>query len=352
MTNNYNNILNRFLANKNLYLKKKEKEPYFLKSFVELNKHHSKFCEPFKDILNSNKFNIELKKKIEDEIFLPVNLFKKFNLISIKKKNINNKLNSSGTSGEVSKIYLDSDSALINNRLLFRILKNNFENFDIPIIFIDIEPSINKNFDARKAAIKGFSILSKKKYYVMNQDGSLNIEKFNSILKANKKAYIFGFTNIIWTLFNKNRKLIKNKLNNYTLIHGGGWKKLKEQNIGTERFNYFFAKNFSIKKIKNYYGMVEQIGSIFFTCKYNFFHTHSLSDIVIRDKKLDSLPFGKTGMVQLLSLLPRSYPGHSILTEDIGTVFGEDDCKCGRAGKYFKIWGRLPRSEVRGCSDV
>jgi len=352
MTNNYNNILNRFLANKNLYLKKKEKEPHFLKSLVELNKYHSKFCEPFKNILNSNKFKIELKKKIEDEIFLPVNLFKKFNLISIKKKNIDNKLSSSGTSGEVSKIYLDSDSALINNRLLFRILKNNFENFDIPIIFIDKEPSLNKNFDARKAAIKGFSILSKKKYYVMNQDNSLNIKKFNNILEANKEAYIFGFTNIIWTLFNKNRKLIKNKLNNYTLIHGGGWKKLKEQNISIERFNYFFLKNFSIKKIKNYYGMVEQIGSIFFTCKYNFFHTHSLSDIVIRDKKLDNLPFRKTGMVQLLSLLPRSYPGHSILTEDIGTIFGEDDCKCGRAGKYFKIWGRLPRSEVRGCSDV
>ena len=215
MTNNYNNTLNRFLANKNLYLEKKEKEHNFLKSFVELNKHHSKFCEPFKDILNSNNFNIELKKKIEDEIFLPVNLFKKFNLISIKKKDINNKLNSSGTSGEVSKIYLDRDSALINNRLLFRILKNNFENFDIPIIFIDKEPSLNKNFDARKAAIKGFSILSKKKYYVMNQDGSLNIKKFNSILEANKKAYIFGFTSIIWTLFNKNRKLIRNKLNNY-----------------------------------------------------------------------------------------------------------------------------------------
>ena len=86
MINNYKNILNRFLANKNLYIKKKEKEAYFLKSLVELNKHHSKFCEPFKGILNSNKFNIGLKKKIEDEIFLPVNLFKKFNLISIKKK--------------------------------------------------------------------------------------------------------------------------------------------------------------------------------------------------------------------------------------------------------------------------
>ena len=67
---------------------------------------------------------------------------------------------------------------------------------------------------------------------------------------------------------------------------------------------------------------------------------------------MKSLPFKKKGLIQLVSLLPRSYPGHSILTEDLGTVFGEDDCKCGKPGKYFKIWGRLPKSEIRGCSDV
>ena len=352
MINNYNNILNIFLSNKNLYLKRIEKKSLFLKSLLELNNHHFKFCEPFKNILKFNNFKIELKKKVEDEIFLPVNLFKKFDLISIKKKNIINKLNSSGTSGTVSKIYLDSESALINNRVLFQILRNNFKNFDIPIIFIDKEPILNKNFDARKAAIKGFSILSKKKYYVMNEDGSLNVKKLNNILQTYNKAYIFGFTSIVWSLFNQNKKLIKNNLKDYILIHGGGWKKLQKQNIDTDTFNNFFLKNFKIKKIKNYYGMVEQIGSIFFTCKFNFFHTHSLSDVVIRDKKLQSISFGKSGIVQLLSLLPRSYPGHSILTEDIGTVFGEDDCKCGRAGKYFKIWGRLPKSEIRGCSDV
>ena len=35
------------------------------------------------------------------------------------------------------------------------------------------------------------------------------------------------------------------------------------------------------------------------------------------------------------SLLPTSYPGYNILTEDIGVIAGEDDCKCGLKGKYF-----------------
>ena len=53
-----------------------------------------------------------------------------------------------------------------------------------------------------------------------------------------------------------------------------------------------------------------------------------------------------------MSILPNSYPGHNILTEDIGKVYGEDNCKCGRKGKYFHIFGRLEKAEIRGCSDT
>tara|TARA_A100001015_G_scaffold287890_1_gene358144 strand:+ start:1250 stop:1456 length:207 start_codon:yes stop_codon:yes gene_type:complete len=60
----------------------------------------------------------------------------------------------------------------------------------------------------------------------------------------------------------------------------------------------------------------------------------------------------KTGLVQLLSILPTSYPGHSILTQDLGAVFGEDNCKCNLKGKYFKILGRAKKAEIRGCGNV
>ena len=57
-------------------------------------------------------------------------------------------------------------------------------------------------------------------------------------------------------------------------------------------------------------------------------------------------------MIQTMSLLPTCYPGHNILTEDMGKMISKDGCKCGRKGKFFEIIGRIPKTEVRGCSDV
>ena len=61
---------------------------------------------------------------------------------------------------------------------------------------------------------------------------------------------------------------------------------------------------------------------------------------------------GEKGLVQVASVLPRSYPGHILLTEDEGRVLGEDDCPCGRKGRYFEILGRVKQAEIRGCSDT
>ena len=76
------------------------------------------------------------------------------------------------------------------------------------------------------------------------------------------------------------------------------------------------------------------------------------SNIFIRDKKFNVLQNRKKGLIQLMSLLPTSYPGHNILTEDIGEIIGEDNCKCGLKGKYFLVHGRAKEAEIRGCSDT
>ena len=98
--------------------------------------------------------------------------------------------------------------------------------------------------------------------------------------------------------------------------------------------------------------MVEQTGSIFIECESGFLHCSIFSDIIIRRADFTECANGETGIVELLSLLPQSYPGHIIITEDEGEIIGEDDCTCGRLGKYFKIHGRLKNAEMRGCSDV
>ena len=109
----------------------------------------------------------------------------------------------------------------------------------------------------------------------------------------------------------------------------------------------------SIDKVHNFYGMAEQVGSVFVECSEGHLHAPSYADILVRDPyTLEPVPFGKAGLIQVLSCIPTSYPGHSILTEDMGIIHGEDDCPCGWSGKYFSVQGRLPKAEVRGCSDT
>ena len=108
-----------------------------------------------------------------------------------------------------------------------------------------------------------------------------------------------------------------------------------------------------LEHVYDYYGMVEQTGSIYMECKFGYLHAPIYSDIIIRDAvDFSVVKNGKLGIIQTVSVLPKSYPGHSLLTEDEGIILGEDDCKCGRLGKYFQIRGRIKNAEIRGCSDT
>ncbi len=300
---------------------------------------------------------ITQKKSLENYPFMPVRLFKKFKLTSINDKDIYKIITSSGTSGDVSRIYLNKKNAKDQIEVLYNIGSSFLGKQRYPMIILDSKKTNqNKNdFNARRAAVIGFSIFSKKNYFIFDEDQNLKLEYLKKILSENKnkKIIIFGFTDIVWNFIQTLEKTkLKLNLSNCILLHGGGWKKLADKKITNDKFINKIKKNTSIKKIINYYGMIEQTGSIFFECEHRYFHTSIYSDILIRDKMLNIQKFGKEGIIQLLSIVPSSYPGNIILTEDMGTIFGEDDCICGRKGKYFRVSGRIPNAELRGCSNV
>ena len=106
-------------------------------------------------------------------------------------------------------------------------------------------------------------------------------------------------------------------------------------------------------RVHSFYGMAEQTGSIHMECEFGCLHASNFGQIVVRDPvSFKPLAFGHPGLIETVSVLPWSYPGHVLLTEDIGEVLGEDDCPCGRKGRYFAVHGRLPKAEERGCSDT
>ena len=128
---------------------------------------------------------------------------------------------------------------------------------------------------------------------------------------------------------------------------------MEKAKISNEIFKQKLFNKIKLKNIYNYYGLVEQTGSIFVECKKcSCFVTSIFSDVLIRDKNFNIAEDGKKGFIQLFSLLPKSYPGHSILTEDIGEIVKDKKCDCSLKGKRFLVHGRVKESEVRGCSDI
>src|SRR5437773_1410077 len=99
--------------------------------------------------------------------------------------------------------------------------------------------------------------------------------------------------------------------------------------------------------------MVEQVGSVFLEGDDGYLYAPRFADVIVRDPETwKPAPTGQAGVVEVVSAIPESYPGHAILTEDLGVIHGVDDSACGRGGKRFSIIGRIPRAELRGCSDT
>ena len=105
--------------------------------------------------------------------------------------------------------------------------------------------------------------------------------------------------------------------------------------------------------VLDFYGMVEQVGTVFVDCLAGNKHAPAFADVVIRSPHtLEPVAAGETGIIEVVSVLPTSYPGQALLTEDQGTLIGIDDCPCGRSGQYFRFARRVERVEVRGCGDT
>ncbi len=343
-----------------LKFKKKFKKKFFLSFQKSLTKFHYERCYEYKKILNSKSIKISKIKKLEQIPYLPTKIFKDYSLKSIQNKQIVKIMNSSGTSNNnLSKIILDKNTSINQIKVLTKLVKSVIGDLRLPMIIIDSKSIITDRtkFSARVAGILGFSNFSKDTLFALNENMKLdydNVLKFLNKYK-NQKILIFGFTYLIYENFLQD--LIKNQkkidLSKTIMIHGGGWKKLTNLNISNKEFKSKLKKITKINKIYNYYGMVEQTGSIFFECSEGNFHTSLFNDIIIRNNtNLKVNKTGEKGIIQIFSLIPKSYPGHSILTEDEGIILGEGDCACGIKSKYFNVLGRMENSEIRGCSDV
>lgn len=356
----YIDAFEHLLAQEVFGLNAAEKREALMPVFNSLHHHHFQHCDAYKNITSSNA-HLRLIKPTElaDLPYLAVRLFKQFSLSSIPQSDVFRVLQSSGTTSQTpAKVVLDKATSARQSKVLIKIMQNIIGKQRLPMLIID-SPSVlkNKALSARAAGIQGMAFFGRKPVYALNDDMSLNINALYEFEAeyGEEPVLVFGFTFMVWACFVHALKKEKVKLNlsKGLLIHSGGWKKLIDQQVDNAAFKASVENQCGISRVHNFYGMAEQVGTVFIECEHGHLHAPTLADIIIRSTTdLSVLPHKRKGLIQVFSSIPTSYPGYSLLTEDIGRILGEDDCPCGRKGRYFEVLGRLPKTEIRGCSDT
>jgi hypothetical protein len=335
-----------------------DKNPVLMAGLKDLVERHRAGCLEYERILEAAYPDASAAGELAAIPYLPVGLFKWIELRSVPHDDIFKVLTSSGTTSQApSRIYLDVETAQLQTRALSSIVTHYLGPRRLPMLIID-HPDVIA--DRRQLTARGVGILGMMSYgrdHLFALDGTMTLDEPRLAdwldRHAGEDLLIFGFTAMVWQYLVEPMAERGIDLSRATLVHSGGWKKLVDVGVSNEIFKARLRTAFGIERVHNFYGMVEQVGSVFFECPAGYFHPPNFAEVIVRDPHTwQPVAAGEEGVVEVMSLLPQSYPGHALLTEDLGTIHGVDDCPCGRAGSRFTIRGRVPKAEVRGCSDT
>ena len=281
----YNRLLKTLLSSENIYPSKFNK--------CELIKPLLSFLDEWHYKNNIEYRNMILSDGEQDQgtrsFGIPVRMFKNKSLMSVSKDQIVKTLLSSGTTGQLqAQIYLDISTSRNQSLILTKIMKELLGSKRVPMLIVDSEAVIsNRNiFSARAAGIRGFSMFGKDIHFALTDDLEFNAGQVEKIFNkySGKPKLIFGFTFLIWKSFidklKKQSKILD--FEESILLHGGGWKKLESEKVSKSEFKKRFI-DLGFKSIHDYYGMVEQTGSIFIECDSGYFHSNVFNNVSVID---------------------------------------------------------------------
>ncbi|MEH1102518.1 LuxE/PaaK family acyltransferase [Micromonospora sp. CPCC 205561] len=333
-----------------------EKEVRLRDELVGLLAHHRRHCPPYARILDALGGAEGDAATLADLPWLPVRLFKTRKLASVPDEEVIRVLTSSGTTGEVSRIHLDRAAATTQSRMLARTLGTVLGPRRLPMVVVDRAGVVGdrRSYSARGAGALGMVNFGRDHLWLLDADDRPDVAALKDFLARHGDApfLVFGFTFMVWRYLYEVARDHGLDLSRGVLVHSGGWKKLADRAVDDAEFRRRLGADTGLTRIHNFYGMVEQIGTVFLEGPDGgSLYCPDFADVIVRDPVTwHEAPVGTPGVIEVLSTLPSSYPGNVLLTEDLGVVHGIDDGHW--PGKRFSVLGRLPRAEARGCSDT
>ncbi|MBF0423499.1 MAG: acyl-CoA reductase, partial [Magnetococcales bacterium] len=347
-----------------------ERRPLFLAAITQELNHHFHNCVPYRRYCSRR--NVSFDQPVSDLTalpWLPIHAFKRLGrqLLSVPETEVRVKLQSSGTSGLPSLVMIDRLTSKRQTKTMSLSIGEAIGSQRRPFLFLDLDPTTHgAQLKARGAAVLGYLNFASESVFCLEPDGAdgmrLNLDQFQSTLEkwnhAQRPPVIFGFTYIL-----HQSVLVPLQQGGYhfslpagsQMLHIGGWKKLRDLAIGPEELKKIVGEVLGIgpAQVIDVYGFTEQMGVNYPDCPMGAKHLPAVAELIVRDPRtLTPVADGSEGILQFLTPIPHSYPGNSVLTDDLGVILGRDRCGCGRESPRFQVTGRVAKAEVRGCGDV
>ena len=365
LNNNYENIEKLFQL-KDAISHTDESDKLFFLAMKESLIHHYNNSPVYRELCKKQNFSIENLKTEDDLCGIPsifVDIFKKYDLVSVPRSEIDVTYTSSGTTGQKSHISWDKGSRLRQESTRGTIM-NSFG-------LVGAEPvnyfcfTYGKDVSHGRGAARAHEAYTqfapaKEKFFAIHADSDNNsvfdvnecIDKFREFSETDLSLRIIGFPAFLSkTLDEMVRQNIKFSFDSESLlIFAGGWKSFADEAIPIDEFKKKVYEYLGIpsSNIRDIYGFVEH-GIPYMTCEKDHFHVPVYSRVYSREPgTLRLLGEGEKGLLHVLTPYNIAQPNLSVLSTDYIEV--RNKCDCGRRGQIIILRGRAGKKKHSGCS--
>ncbi|MDR1187216.1 MAG: hypothetical protein LBK95_07155 [Bifidobacteriaceae bacterium] len=329
--------------------------------------HHLRHCPEYAGVLEARGFDPTAVRGIEDLHLippLPTAYLKRHTLYSAPERRLHFKSTTSGTSGRVSMIGLDSGTALraagmvLTTFFTHRLVSARRTNY----LVLGYQPAKhNRMGAARTAYATTFAAPAKHRAFALRDTGTGYEADLDALVRTlsdyaaqNRPVRLIGFPAYFMFLLDELRDAgVAVKLHPKSLILlAGGWKQFFAEQLDKPELYARTEATLGIgdRRIREFFGAVEH-PICYFDCPNHHFHVPIYSRLIIRDADtLEPVGFGQPGLVNLLTPMVTSMPYTSVMTDDLAVLSPPGSCGCGIESPHFDVLGRVGLNDIRTCA--
>ncbi len=307
----------------------------FLKHSEKLIHYHRLSNPVYSAYTNHLEKTTDQVNKLEDIIFLPVELFKTHQIIT-NNGSVDKVFESSGTTGTTTSKHYIHDISIYKKSYLtgFQYFYGNPGDYCILAMLPSYSERSGSSLITMMEGLISRSIHPCSGFY--NKDYKKLKNVLLTLEKNQQKTLLIGVSFALTEFAEKNPMNLE-----HTIVMETGGMKGRREEITREELHQLLSKQLGIQKVHSEYGMTELLSQAY-SKGHGRFKTPPWMKILIRDPydPFSYLHHGKTGGINIIDLA-NIYSCPFIATRDLGKMHPDGT---------FEVLGRFDQSDTRGCN--